>query len=244
MMRNDVLIIGAGPSGLFVAAELARHGVAAGLVEREVQPHREARATAIQPGTLEILDSVGVLAPFLDAAEHVHCARLYGPDMIELGAMRHDGIDCRCKFQCSLPQYETQRILEAHLASLGGMVERGVTATKMEADGDEVLVELVHASGETETVRPGTVIGAGGAHSVTRHSMNKPLEGATYRGQFLVADIAMPAPFPRDEAGVACGPNGLLLLAPPPGRTLDQLPGPRRGGGERVRRGCRRSGPG
>src|SRR5215470_5087931 len=106
-MRNDVLIIGAGPSGLFAAAELARHGVAARLVEREVRPHREARATAIQPGTLEILDSVGVLAPFLDAAEHVHCARLYGPDMIELGAMRHDGIDCRCKFQCSLPQYET-----------------------------------------------------------------------------------------------------------------------------------------
>src|SRR5262249_50423 len=85
------------------------------------------------------------------------------------------------------------------------------------ADGDEVLVELVHANGETETVRPGLVIGAGGAHSVTRHSMNKPLEGATYRGQFLVADIAMPAPFPRDEAGVPSGPNGLLLLAPVPG---------------------------
>jgi len=216
-MRNDVLIIGAGPSGLFAAAELARHGVAARLVERELRPHREARATAIQPGTLEILDSVGVLAPFRETAEHVRCARLYGPGMVELGAMSHDGIDCRCKFQCSLPQYETQRILEAHLASLGGMVERGVTATKMEADGDEVLVELVHANGETETVRLGVVIGAGGAHSVTRHSMNKPLEGATYRGHFLVADIAMPAPFPRDEAGVVCGPSGLLLLAPLPG---------------------------
>ena len=93
-MRNDVLIIGAGPSGLFAAAELARHGVTARLVEREVRPHREARATAIQPGTLKILDSVGVLALFLDAAEHVRCARLYGPDMVELGAMSHDGIDC------------------------------------------------------------------------------------------------------------------------------------------------------
>src|SRR5215472_11460710 len=216
-MRNDVLIVGAGPSGLFAAAELARHGVAARLVERELRPHREARATAIQPGTLEILDSVGVLAPFRETAEHVRCSRLYGPGMAELGAMRHDGIDCRCKFQCSLPQYETQRILEAHLASLGGIVERGVTATKVEADGDEVLVELVHANGETETVRPGVVIGAGGAHSVTRHSMNKSLEGATYRGHFLVADIAMPAPFPRDEAGVVCGPSGLLLLAPLPG---------------------------
>ena len=216
-MRDDVLIIGAGPSGLFVAAELVRHGVSARLVEREVRPHREARATAIQPGTLEILECVGLLPPFLDVAEKVRSARLYGPGMAELGAMSHDGIDCRCKFQCSLPQYETQRILEAHLASLGGAVERGVTATKVEAEGDGTIVELVHADGRVEAVRPGVVVGAGGAHSVTRHWMSETLEGATYRGQFLVADIAMPEPFPRDEAGVICGPHGLLLLAPLPG---------------------------
>jgi 6-methylpretetramide 4-monooxygenase / 4-hydroxy-6-methylpretetramide 12a-monooxygenase len=215
--NNDVLIVGAGPSGLFAAAELARHGVSARLVERDVRPHREARATAIQPGTLEILDSVGLLQPFLDVAEQVRCSRLYGPGMVELAAMSHESIDCRCKFQFSLPQYETQRILEAHLTSLGGVVERGVTATTIETDANGVVVELVHADGGTETVRPRIVIGAGGAHSVTRHSMSKPLEGATYRGHFLVADIAMPAPFPRDEAGVICSPDGLLLLAPLPG---------------------------
>ncbi len=217
MSRTDVLIIGAGPSGLFAAAELARHGVQARLVERDARPHREARATAIQPGTLEILDSVGLLQPFLDASERIRCSRLYGPGMSELGATRYEGLDCRCRFQCSLPQYETQRILEAHLASLAGAVERGVTATKIEADGDGAVVELTHADGEVETVRPGVVIGAGGAHSVTRHSMSEPLEGATYRGRFLVADVAMQAPIPRDEAGVVCGPDGLLLLAPLPG---------------------------
>jgi 2-polyprenyl-6-methoxyphenol hydroxylase-like FAD-dependent oxidoreductase len=211
------LIIGAGPSGLFAAAELARHGVEARLIEREARSHREARATAIQPGTLEILDSVGLLPPFLDAAEHVRCSRLYGPGMSELGAVSHDGIDCRCTFQCSLPQYETQRILEAHLGSRGGVVERGVTAAKVEADADGTLVELVHADGGAETVRPGVVIGAGGARSITRHAMSELLEGATYQGRFLVADIAMQAPFPRGEAGVVCGPDGLLLLAPLPG---------------------------
>ena len=64
---------------------------------------------------------------------------------------------------------------------LGGAIERGVTATKVEADADGVAVELVHADGGVEAARPGVVIGAGGAHSVTRHSMSEPLEGATQR---------------------------------------------------------------
>jgi 6-methylpretetramide 4-monooxygenase / 4-hydroxy-6-methylpretetramide 12a-monooxygenase len=216
-MRNDVLIIGAGPSGLFAAAELARHGTRVRLIDREVRPHREARATTIQAGTLEILDSIGLLPAFLESAERVRCSRIYASDLSELRATTYAGIDCRCQFQCVLPQYETQRILEAHLASLGGMVERGVTATKLELGDSGVLVELLHADGTVEAVRADVAIGAGGAHSVTRRSMSEPLEGATYQGHFLVADIAMQAPLPRDESSIVCGPDGLLLLSPMPG---------------------------
>ena len=126
MTQNDVLIVGAGPSGLFAAGELARHGVGVRLIEREMQPHRQARATAIQPGTLEILASVGLLPPFLEAAEQVRRTRLYGPDLSELRTMTFEGIDCRCEFQCSLPQYKTERILEAHFASLGARSSGGL----------------------------------------------------------------------------------------------------------------------
>ncbi|MFZ0503593.1 MAG: FAD-dependent monooxygenase, partial [Chthoniobacterales bacterium] len=217
MPQTDILVIGAGPSGLFVAGELARHGIEVRLVERDVQPHRQARATAIQPGTLEILDSVDLLSPFLEAAEHVRCTRLYRTDLSEIDHATFEGIDCRCGFLCSLPQYETERILDAHLKSLGGTVERGVTVTKMEFEGDGVLAELVHGDGAIETVHAGVVIGAGGAHSVTRDSMDLSLEGGTYQGHFLVADIAMQTSLPRDETSFFFGPGGLLLLAPLPG---------------------------
>ena len=217
MPRNDVLIVGAGPSGLFAACELARHGVAVRLVERDLKPHREARATAIQPGTLEILDSVGLFPPFLEAAEYIRGARVYGADLSVLRAMTLKGLGCRYEFQCSLPQYETQGILEAHLVSLGGAVERGITATKMTPDADGFVVELLHRGGEVETMHPGVVIGAGGAHSITRNSMSQLLEGATYQGHFLGADIAMQAPFPRDQTSVICSQKGLLLVSPLPG---------------------------
>src|SRR5467141_874898 len=105
MTRNDVLIVGAGPSGLFAACELARHGVAVRIIERDVKPHREARATAIQPGTLEIMDSIGLLPQFLEAAEYIRGARVYDAGLSELRAMTLKGLGCRCEFQCSLPQY-------------------------------------------------------------------------------------------------------------------------------------------
>jgi hypothetical protein len=87
----------------------------------------------------------------------------------------------------------------------------------VDTDAEGVLVELVQADVSVETVHPGIVIGAGGAHSLTRHSMSDPLEGTTYQAHFLVADIAMQAPVPRDQGSFFCGPDGMMHLAPLPG---------------------------
>lgn len=214
MSRNNVLIIGAGPAGLFVAAELARHGVSSRIVEQTTRPHHEARATSIKPGAMEMLDAGGVLQPFLDVAQSLRGTRMYDEDLTELRASSYDGLDCRFDFMLQLPQYETLRILEDRLVALGGRVERGVTAREIEGDADEELVvELVQTGDRVETVRPDVLIGAGGAHSVTRHAMVETLEGDTYPGRFLVADIAMEVPFARDEAVYVFGPRGFQQLA-------------------------------
>jgi 6-methylpretetramide 4-monooxygenase / 4-hydroxy-6-methylpretetramide 12a-monooxygenase len=117
----------------------------------------------------------------------------------------------------AFPSTKTERILEDRLASVGGSVERGVTVKKLDLDSSGVLAELVHQDGSVEVLHPDVVVGAGGAHSVTRSSMGEPLEGATYEGHFLVADVAMQTALPRDQTSFVCTPDGLLLLSPLPG---------------------------
>jgi 2-polyprenyl-6-methoxyphenol hydroxylase-like FAD-dependent oxidoreductase len=214
--QTQVVVIGAGPSGLFAAAELARHGVPPLVVERQPVPHREARATALQPGTLEILARAGVVDRVLAASVHLGCARVFDADLRRVGELAFAGVGCPWEFQCSLPQWRTERILAERLVELGGVVERGVAASSLEERDDGVLVRLERADGTPETVEAGWVIGAGGAHSVTRASMAEALEGVTYPGRALAADVRVRCDLPRDGSNLIAAPEGYVLLAPLP----------------------------
>jgi 6-methylpretetramide 4-monooxygenase / 4-hydroxy-6-methylpretetramide 12a-monooxygenase len=215
--ESDVLVVGAGPSGLFAAAELARHGVRAQVVERSRFPHHQARATALQPATLEILQQAGLVDQVLSSSEHLGCARLFDANLRCVTELAFAGVGCPWEFQCSLPQWRTEEILAGRLAELGGSVQRGVTVRSLTERSDSVLVELEEADGTVRSVEAAWVIGAGGAHSITRESMDEELAGSTYAGSGLAGEVGVSCGLPRDGSALIASPAGYVLLAPLPG---------------------------
>lgn len=152
----------------------------------------------------------------LESSVHLRYARVFDARLACVAEMAFAGVGCPWEFQCSLPQWRTEQILAARLAQLGGIVERGVTVVSLTGHEDGVLAELEEADGTVRTVEARWVIGAGGAHSVTRESMAEELVGSTYSGSGLAGDVRVSCGLPRDGSALIASPNGYVLLAPLP----------------------------
>jgi 2-polyprenyl-6-methoxyphenol hydroxylase-like FAD-dependent oxidoreductase len=211
----SILIVGSGPAGLFAACELIRYGVRPRIVERRLAPHHETRGTALQPGVLEIIDRAGLIEPFVNGAVHIKHSQILGPGMRELVRVNFAEVGCRYGFQCSQPQWRTEQILRDHLAKRGVDVEYGVEVDAIDADPETLRVTL-EVAGRTEVVKPRYLLGAGGAHSVTRHSMHEHLIGETYAGQYVVADAKLGLTIPPETTCIPVGPTGFALFGPLP----------------------------
>jgi 2-polyprenyl-6-methoxyphenol hydroxylase-like FAD-dependent oxidoreductase len=184
---TSVLIAGAGPIGLSTAIELTRRGVDCHLIDPLAEPPQYAKAVGVQPRTLEVFESMGVLHQVLDAAIQMRGQIVYvngeRTTQLDIPTLR----DIPFGF-IAIPQYATERILRRELALRGVQVQRGVRLTGFTQDPDGVTATLATESGE-QTLRAGFLVGADGAHSNVRKGLGLTFEGAAFEEQYMLGDV-------------------------------------------------------
>lgn len=214
-METDALVIGAGPVGLTMAAELIRHGVSTRVVDSAIEPASTSRAIAVHSRTLELLELLDLTSEFLLHGVRLTSAEFHTEDGTP-GRIRLDEIDAPYPFILSLPQAVTERLLAQRLSQLGSVVER-VTFLSLKQSADEVTSTLLEEDGCVKTIRSRWVIGCDGAHSAVRHSLGLPFMGAPYPEQFLLADVKIVWELHANEVQAFFHRDGLLFAFPLPG---------------------------
>ena len=225
----DVLIVGAGPTGLALARELHSLGVAAMIVDQAPDAVHESRALAIQARTLEVLDRNSLADDLVTAGNpagtlllHGHAGRTHAVPLFDEAIG-----DTRFPFLLFLSQAGTERILVDRLSSAGVGIRRGLTLTGLSQDDDGVTCTLESPGIPTRTVRTRYVVGCDGAHSATRHLAGIGFAGRTFTQRFLLADLEADGLEPgRVHVYLAgAGPLFLFPLGSPAGwRLLVMLP--------------------
>ena len=230
MLRSttDVLIVGAGPTGLALAITLQRAGVDHVVIDKLSAGQNTSRAAVIHAHTLEALDELGVSSTL--AAQGLKLATFCARDRDRaLLRIRFDALPTKHPYLLLLPQDATERILTERLVALGGAIERGVTAAEVAQGADRVQVSLVTDTGP-QTIAARYVVGGDGMHSIVRAASGIDFAGASYEESFVLADVSMQWAHGREEVSLFFSPAGLVVVAPlPNGRfrivaTLDDAP--------------------
>ena len=211
----DVLIVGAGPTGLALAAQLARFGVSFRIVDKLTDRTRESRALAIQPRSLEVLAAAGVAGTLVERGNDAVEVRLHAGERVVPIRLFDFGLeDTVYPFLLFLSQAETERVLGEHLAARGVRVECGVELIDFDQDRQCVRCRLRHGDGRTEDVRASYLVGCDGAHSTVRHLSGIAFEGGAYPQTFALADLEVEGDLEPGCVHAWPGAAGILFFFP------------------------------
>jgi 2-polyprenyl-6-methoxyphenol hydroxylase-like FAD-dependent oxidoreductase len=186
----DILIAGAGPTGLTLAIALRRYGVPVRIVDRAPAPANFSKALAVWSASLEALQGMEVVDRFLAEGKRLRALTI-GDGPRELAVMKvGHGIDSPYPFPLLLPQSRTEAILSERLAALGVEIERGAELAGLAQDEEGVTAMLRHGEdGRMEEVRSRYLVGCDGARSFVRQALGIAFEGYTEPQTFLLGDV-------------------------------------------------------
>jgi 2-polyprenyl-6-methoxyphenol hydroxylase-like FAD-dependent oxidoreductase len=214
MNDTDVLIVGAGPTGLTVAASLLLRGVDVTLVDRQSEGANTSRAAGVNARTLEVLEgSNGLDVTRRLIKEGIEAPRFVIRDGAKtLLSLDFSGLQTNYPFTLLVPQSTTERLLLDRVRELGGDVIRPkVLATVVQ---DATGVTATFADGDT--IRARYVVGADGMHSTVREQAGIGFSGGAYEHSFVLADAQLTGDAPTDEVRLFWASEGLTVVAPLP----------------------------
>ncbi len=225
----EVLIAGAGPTGLMLALWLTRLGVRVSVVDPRPGPTDETRAIVVQARTLEFYDQLGLGPEALARGRPFDRLNLWRRGRQRVSVCLR-GVGAGLTPHASvyiLTQDQNEALLLSHLRALGGAVDWHTTLTGFTQDGAGVTARVVR-SGRTHTLRAAYLAGCDGAGSTVRHVLGTPLSGDTYPQRFYVADVTATQGKRGGDVNLSLDDDQILLSFPLPGvrrrRLVGQVP--------------------
>ena len=228
-----VLIVGAGPTGLLLAGQLARRDVVPHLIDRNPAPLEWDRATVINTATLEVMDALGIADRFCDEGVHIRGVKMHSSGEV-IGTYRFEENDSKFGHGLGLSEERTEHFLAEYLEGHGGKIQwsskmvnletlegnKGVVATIEKSSVDEDTGEVVSTS--TYQIRADYVVGCDGIRSKTRDMAGIKYEGHVIEQPWAVFDVTLAG---WEEAGQTYEANHCYLshltsviLTPLPGK--------------------------
>ena len=225
----DVLVVGAGPTGLTLAGQLQAMGSTVRIVDRQADRVHESRALAMQPRTLEVLRGLGVTPQLVDEGNRAMEVELRSGRRRSRISLFDVGVeDTAFPFLLFLSQAKTERILIDHLKERGVHVERSVELVSFEDGVDNATCVLRHPDGRTERLRARFVVGCDGAHSTVRSHARIPFVGGGYAQTFALGDVEADGDLEPGVAYAYLAPSGILFFfplgSPTTWRVIGELP--------------------
>ncbi len=214
--ETEVLVVGAGPTGLTAAAALSRWGVKARVIDQAPAPSDQSKALGVQPGTLECLrDVFGARLPaqmiqegFPVKAFHL---RVEGQRTLDIDT---SVIPSAYNFILVLEQSKTERLLAEVLSGESIPVERSRALLETREEGNGVLSRTRKSDGTEEVIRSQFVLGCDGAHSLVRHQAGIDFQGKPYSADFILGDVRLEWACPDGEIQIFLGNRGVAAAFP------------------------------
>jgi len=219
-MDTDVLIVGAGPTGLMLANQLIRRGVRAQIIDRHSGPAQQSRALGVQARTLEIYQKLGIAKRAIELGKVGDGANIWAQGVhmanIPLGAA--GGSVTPYPYILVLGQDDNELIMGDKLRALGGSVQWNTELVSLEQSPDKVAATLKQPDGKKRTITAKYVAGCDGANSAVRELNGITFPGAPYEHVFFVADVVCTGSMIADQVNVYLFKEGFHLLFPMRGK--------------------------